>query len=92
MLTLQILSLIKLARNLLTEILCDYTETDEELGGLKSLEDSEELVHEITGKEASGTAFQPSKTNQDAENMAVRFLSRRSECFIRACRMIFLYQ
>ncbi|WOG98468.1 hypothetical protein DCAR_0417811 [Daucus carota subsp. sativus] len=54
------------------------SETDEELGGLKSLEDSEELVHEITGKEASGTAFQPSKNNQDAENMAVRFLSRRA--------------
>lgn len=51
---------------------------DEELGDFKSLEDTEELVHENIGKQASGElAFQSSKSNQDAENMAVGFLSRR---------------
>lgn len=57
----------------------DETEVDEELGDFQSLEDTEELVREITGKEASGKpAFQSSKSNQDAENMAAGFLSRRA--------------
>lgn len=57
----------------------DETEVDEEHGDFQSLEDAEELVREITGKEASGKpAFQSSKSNQDAENMAAGFLSRRA--------------
>lgn len=58
---------------------------DEELGDFKRMEDTEELVHENTGNEASGElAFQSIKSNQDAENMAVRFLSRRLEYSERA--------
>ncbi|XP_074370472.1 uncharacterized protein LOC141711720 isoform X2 [Apium graveolens] len=52
---------------------------DEELGDFQRLEDTEELVHEITGKKASGKpAYQSSKSNQDAENMAAGCLSRRA--------------
>ncbi|KAK1404935.1 putative regulatory protein RecX [Heracleum sosnowskyi] len=68
-----------LARSFGSLDLNDETEVDEELGDFQSLEDTEELVREITGKETSGKpAFQSSKSNQDAENTAAGFLSRRA--------------